>query len=87
MLVFSISSLLLCNRYCRYDLVIILISLGVLGATAYAIGFAPIGAGTLAASIMSAAWTANTGIGAVSALQSGAALFANCLGATVAPTP
>ena len=73
---------MLSNRYCRYDLVIILISLGVLGATAYALGFAPIGAGTLAASAMSAAWTTGIGAGAVSALQSGAALFANCAAAT-----
>ena len=87
MLVFSISSLLLCNRYCRYDLVIILISLGVLGATAYVAGFAPIAAGSLAAGAMSAAWTTGIGGGIVSTLQSGAALFANCLGATVAPTP
>ena len=87
MLVFSISSLVLCNRYCRYDLVIILISLGLFGAAAYVAGFAPIAAGSLAAGAMSAAWTTGIGASAVSALQSGAALFANCLGATVAPTP
>ncbi len=39
------------------------------------------------AGAMSAAWTTGIGAGAVSVLQSGAALFANCLGATVAPTP
>ena len=87
MLVFTISSLVLSNRYCRYDLVIILISLGVLGAAAYVAGFAPIAAGSWAATAMSAAWTTGIGAGAVSVLQSGAALFANCLGATVAPTP
>ena len=82
MLVFSISSLVLSNRYCRYDLVIILISLGLFGAAAYVAGFAPIAAGSLAAGAMSAAWTTGIGAGAVSVLQSGAALFANCAAAT-----
>ena len=82
MLVFSISSLVLSNRYCRYDLVIILISLGLFGAAAYVAGFAPIAAGSAAAAAMSAAWTTGVGGGIVSALQSGAALFANCAAAT-----
>ena len=82
MLVLSISSLLLSNRYCWYDLVILLISLGVVGAAAYAAGFAPIAAGSWAATAMSAAWTTGIGGGIVSTLQSGAALFANCAAAT-----
>ena len=48
------------------------------GAGAYLAGFAPIAAGSLAASAMSAAWTTGVGVSAVSALQSAAATFANC---------
>lgn len=49
------------------------------GAIAYAAGFAPIGAGSLAANIMSWSWTTGIGTGAVAALQSAAATFGNAV--------
>lgn len=51
------------------------------GAIAYAAGFAPIGAGSLAANIMSWSWTTGIGTGAVAALQSAAATFGNTVAA------
>lgn len=51
------------------------------GAIAYAAGFAPIGAGTVAANVMSYCWTTGTCVGAVAALQSAAAGFANTVAA------
>lgn len=51
------------------------------GVIAYATGFAPIPANSIAASIMSVAWKTRVGIPAVSFLQSSAAMVANAVAA------